>query len=87
MKELERRGFSFNNAGDHILTAGEDLFCASFDAYHKNVPRKIREEIYRELCDENENGQSLTEALISMVGEVLEEMNPKGNVQWAMTKG
>lgn len=92
LKKLEKSGFSFGNIEDHILTAGEELFCAAFDAYHKDVPCKVREAIYKEFAEteeveEGEVGYSLTETLFKMANEVIESMSPKGNVKWKAVQG
>lgn len=87
LKRLEKSGFSFSNIGDRILTAAEDLFCAAFNARHPDTPRKLREEIYKEFCSENDDGDSLTEILIAMVNETIESMRPAGNVKWRATRG
>lgn len=92
LKKLEKAGFSFGNIEDHILTATEDIFYATFDAYHKNTPRKLREEIYREFAAEEDTedgkaGNTLSEILFAMINEVIEEMSPKGNVKWKAVKG
>lgn len=87
LKRLEKNGFSFSNIGDRLLTAAEDLFCAAFNARHSDTPRKLREEIYREISAEDDDGNSLTEALITMVNETIEAMRPAGNVKWRATRG
>lgn len=87
LKRLEKNGFSFSNIGDRILTAAEDLFCAAFNARHPDTPRKLREEIYKEFSTEDDDGNSLTEALITMVNETVESMRPAGNVKWRATRG
>ncbi|MGN1345570.1 MAG: DUF5055 domain-containing protein [Eubacteriales bacterium] len=87
LKRLEKNGFSFSNIGDRILTAAEDLFCAAFNARHPDTPRKLREEIYHEIASEDDDGNSLTEALITMVNETVESMKPQGNVKWRATRG
>lgn len=87
LKRLEKNGFSFAEIGDRVLTAAEDLFCAAFNARHPDTPRKLREEIYHEVCTEDDDGNSLTEALITMVNETVEAMKPAGNVKWRATRG
>lgn len=92
LKKLEKAGFSFGNIEDHILTATEDIFYATFDAFHRNTPRKLREEIYHEFCAEEDSedgkaGNTLSETLFAMINEVIEEMSPKGNVKWKTVKG
>lgn len=87
LKRLEKNGFSFSNLGDRVLTAAEDLFCGAFSARHPDTPRKLREEIYHEIASEDEDGNSLTEALIVMVNETIEAMKPSGNVKWRATRG
>lgn len=87
LKRLEKSGFSFSNISDRLLTATEDLFCAAFNARHPDTPRKLREEIYKEFCSENDDGDSLTEILIAMANETIESMRPAGNVKWRATRG
>lgn len=87
LKRLEKNGFSFSNISDRLLTATEDLFCAAFNARHPDTPRKLREEIYKEFCSENDDGDSLTEILVTMVNETVEAMKPAGNVKWRATRG
>lgn len=92
LKRLEKSGFSFGNLEDHIVTAQEDLFCAAFDAYHKDTPRKLREQIYKaftnnEDAEDEDESETLASVLFSMVNEVIEEMSPRGNVKWKTVKG
>lgn len=87
LKRLEKSGFSFSNISDRLLTAAEDLFVAAFNARHPDTPRKLREEIYKEFCSENDDGDSLTEILITMVNETIESMRPAGNVKWRAARG
>lgn len=87
LKRLEKSGFNFSNISDRLLTATEDLFCAAFNARHPDTPRKLREEIYKEFCSENDDGDSLTEILVTMVNETVEAMKPAGNVKWRATRG
>ena len=87
LKRLEKNGFSFSNISDRLLTATEDLFCAAFNARHPDTPRKLREEIFHEICAEDDDGNSLTETLIVMVNEVVESMKPAGNVKWRAARG
>lgn len=87
LKRLEKSGFSFSDISDRLLTATEDLFCAAFNARHPDTPRKLREEIFHEICAEDDDGNSLTETLIVMVNEVVESMKPAGNVKWRATRG
>lgn len=88
VKRLEKSGFSFGNLADHILTATEDLFVAAFNAYHENVPNNVRKEIYKSLTNEGEDGVTeISEVLIEMISEVIEEMKPKGNISWRVTRG
>lgn len=92
LKRLEKSGFSFGNLEDHLLTAQEDLFCAAFDAFHKNVPRNERMAIYKEFAnseggEEGETANTLSDILFRMVNEVIEEMSPKGNVKWKTVRG
>lgn len=88
VKRLEKSGFSFGNIADHIVTATEELFVASFNAYHSDTSNTIRKEIYKNMTNESEDGVSeIGEVLIEMVSECIEEMKPKGNVHWRVTRG
>lgn len=87
LKRLEKNGFSFSNIADRVLTATEDLFVAAFNARHPDTPRKLREEIYREISAEDDGGSSLIETLVAMVNETVESMRPAGNVKWRATRG
>lgn len=90
LKRLERNGFSFGDIGNHVLTASEDLFCAAFNAYHKDTPRKVRETIFKELSDsediDGEEGASLSDVLFKMANEVIASMAPSGNVKWKVNR-
>lgn len=87
LKRLEKNGFSFAEIGDRVLTATEELFCAAFNAKHSETPRKVREEIYKEFSDEDEDGSSLAEVLVEMLNETIESMKPRGNIRWKTAKG
>lgn len=67
--------------GKRPLTLAKDLFCAAFNLNHKNVSQATREEIFRNVSIDGEDG-SLIECLMEMISEVVEEMTPKGNVKW-----
>ena len=88
IKRMDQRGFNFADLESHILTAAEDLFIGSFEAYHKNVPVSERKEIFVEFANEDENGTELLEVLAELASEALEEiMNPhKGNIKWRIVK-
>lgn len=88
LKKMQDRGFNFNDMNSRLLTAPEELFDGAFIANHKNVSRKKREEIFRELVGENEDGEDLFEVLAEMVNEAIDEiMNPhKGNVKWVVQR-
>ena len=87
LKKLEKSGFSFGNIEDHALSAAEDLFCAAFNANHKDTSMNLRKKIYSELSEESDNDDTLIEALISMVNECVESMKPKGNTRWRKIQG
>ena len=87
LKRLERKGFNFNNLGDKLLTAPEELFCMLFEADYSVVSRSKRLEIFRELCNEDEDGQTLFDAMASMLSEAVDEItNPKGKLRWTLEK-
>jgi len=87
LKRLDKSGLLAAIAnGERPLTMTEDLFAAAFEANHSNVSNRIREEIFRELEDVSEDG-SLLECLLEMINEVREEMSPKGNAKWRMSRG
>lgn len=87
LKRLEKNGFSFASLDERLLTGAEDLFCAAFDANHSKVPRRIREEIYVEMQSECEDGATISDVLIEMLSETIENMKPRGNIGWKVTKG
>ena len=87
LKILEKNCFSFGNIEDHALSAAEDLFCAAFNANHKDTSMNLRKKIYSELSEESDNDDTLLEALISMVNECVESMKPKGNTRWRKIQG
>lgn len=87
IKQMERNGFKFGKIDESILTAPEELFCGSFIANHRAVPRKRRLEIYKELAGEDESGSALSEVLGDMLSEAIEELNShQGKVAWSIVK-
>lgn len=87
LKQMERNGFKFGKMDEIILTAPVELFCGAFIANHRSTPRKLREEIFEQLADTEENGEALTEVLGNMLAEAIEELNShQGNVKWSILK-
>jgi len=82
LSRLEKSGFSFGNLADHLLTAPEEIFYGAFEENHRDTPRRIRREIWKELCADSDEGDSLTEALYEMVNEASKALKPSGNVKW-----
>lgn len=87
LKRLEKSGFSFGSVENHVLTAAEDLFMAAFNAHHPDVKPRMRREIFKDLSENNADGLPLADILFEMVGEAIDELKPKGNVQWRVEKG
>ena len=84
LKQMERQGFKFAKLDEIVLTAPLELFIGAFNANHKNTPRKLREEIYEQLCETEEGGEALTEVIGSMLSEAIEELNShRGNIKWS----
>lgn len=86
VKRLDKSGViadMFNGA--RPLTATEDLFVAAFEANHPTVSIKTRQKMYKDLSSNNE-GESLVECLLELINDVVDEMTPKGNIQWRMNR-
>lgn len=87
VKRLDRSGLLAAIAeGQRPLTMTEDLFKAAFEANHSMVSNTMRERIFSELEESNEDG-SLLECLLQMINEVQESIKPKGNAKWRMNQG
>ena len=85
LKRMERNGFKFGKMDEIVLTAPIELFCGAFESKHRKTPRKLREEIFNQLAEDNENGQALTEVLGDMLSQAIEELNShQGNVKWSI---
>ncbi len=85
LKQLERQGFSLGKIDENAVSANEELFAGAFLANHQYVPKRKRLEIYKELCESDENGDKLMEVINNMIAEALEELNThKGNVKWTV---
>ena len=85
LKQLERQGFSLGKIDENAVSANEELFAGAFLANHQYVPKRKRLEIYKELCESDENGDKLMEVINNMIAEALEELNShKGNVKWTV---
>lgn len=87
LKRLEKSGFSFADLDSRLLTGTEDLFCAAFNAKHSDTPRRVREEIYREMSGSAEGGEMLGDILVEMLNETIEAMKPRGNIGWKVSRG
>lgn len=87
VKRLDRSGLLAQIAnGERPLTMTEDLFISSFEANYNYVNNRVRLEIFKEFSETSEDG-SLLEVLLEMINEVREEMAPKGNVKWRVSRG
>lgn len=87
VKRLDRSGLLAAIAdGQRPVTMTEDLFKAAFEANHSMVSNTMRERIFSELEESNEDG-SLLEVLLVMVNEVQESLKPKGNAKWRVNRG
>ena len=85
LKQMERSGFNFSKMEDTILTTPEKLFYGAFLANHKRVSPQLREEIWKNLCEEDENGEGLSEVIGKMMSEAITELNShSGNVKWSV---
>lgn len=86
VKQLDRSGLLAQiGGGERPLTMTEDLFVASFETNHPRVTNRQRQEIFQEFSETSEDG-SLLEILFEMISEVREEMTPKGNVKWRVSR-
>lgn len=86
VKDLERRGLVQPGKIDsQVTTFAEELFCGAFECNHKDTKRKLRQKIWRELAEENEDGEGIVEVLQDMYSEALESVKPQGNVSWKKT--
>lgn len=88
LKKMEKNyGIKFAKLDDQILTATEDLFSGAFLENHSDVSRSKRTEIYKALTATVEDGEEgLGEILGEMLSEAIEDMKPKGNVVWKVTR-
>ena len=87
LKQMERNGFNFTKMNDYILTAPEELFYGAFITNHKRVPQAKRKEIWDSLCNQNENGEYLTDVIGDMISEAITELNThQGNVAWSVER-
>lgn len=88
LKKMEKNyGVKFAKLDDNVLTATEDLFSGAFIENHNDVSRAKRSEIYEELCGTVDGGEeTLSEVLIDMLNEAIEDMKPKGNVVWKVER-
>lgn len=87
IKKMERDGFNFADVEKHILTAPEDLFCGAFIAHHPYVKREKRIEIFNALRSNAETGESIMDAIGSMLAEAVDEISGhSGNVTWVVEK-
>lgn len=85
LKQMERLGFKFSKMDDIILTAPEELFYGAFIANHKKTSRQLREEIWKALCEEDENGEGISDVIGRMMSEAITELNShQGNVKWSV---
>lgn len=88
LKKMEKSyGVKFAKLDDQALTAAEDLFSGAFIENHNEVSRAKRDEIFSALSATAEGGkESISEILIEMITEAMEEMKPKGNVVWKVDR-
>ena len=87
LKQMERNGFNFTKMNDYILTSPEELFYGAFIANHKRVPQATRKEIWDSVCDQNENGDYLTDIIGEMISEAITELNTRlRNVAWSVER-
>ena len=87
LKKMEKRGFSFNNIDDRLLSARDDLFCGLFIENHDDVPHRDRLEIFHELTGAEDGGQTIEDVMAQMLNEALDELQQhKGNVSWRVKK-
>ena len=87
LKKLEASGFSLGTIDQNAVRANMELFCGAFIANHAFTQRSLREEIFHELAEKNEDGAKLMEVINAMIAEALDEMNThQGNVQWTVNQ-
>ena len=89
LKQMEKvQGIKFAKLDEMIFTAPLELFCGAFIANHKTTPRKVREEIYEQLCNTaEESGEELSEIIGEMLSEAVEELDShQGNVKWSVLR-
>ena len=88
LKKMERNyGVKFAKLDELVVTGAEDLFIGAFIENHNEVPRKKRVEIFESLKETVDGGEaSISEVLIEMLTEAIEELKPKGNVAWKVSR-
>lgn len=88
LKETEKKyGLKLGNLSDNLTTANEELFCAAFNANHKFTPKATRLKIYKEFCEETDDGEKIMDVINNMIAEAFEEINShSGNIKWTVQR-
>jgi len=86
LRRMETKGkFKVGELQDKLLSAPVTLFDLSFELNHADVPESTRKAIFDQFTrySEDSDGEStLTDVLGEMLNEVIESMNPSGNLKW-----
>lgn len=88
VRKMGNDGFDFTNMEKNIINVPYDLFRGAFIAHHNYVPLEKRDELYEELLDSNEFGDSLPATLADMLKDEIEYIvsKPRGNITWAKVR-
>lgn len=70
VKQLERAGFNYEEAGSKPITSLMTLFKGAFLAHHQRTPQAVIEEIWESL----ENKDGLFDALAELYNEPIEAL-------------
>lgn len=82
IEQMERAGFVIRELDTKTATRAKELFYGSFIAEHKNIKRKLVDEIYEKLADK----EGLIIALAELYNEAGEALLSEGNVSWTMNE-
>lgn len=82
VEQMERGGFVRGELGSKMADMSQKLFYGAFLAEHKNIKRKLVEEIYNNLKDK----EGLLMALVELYDEACDALLEEGNVSWTMSE-
>ena len=81
--EMERRGFVADDISTKPMMMLPDLFAGAFRAHHKNVDKKIIDEIFSKFIDKENLIEKLAEMYNEPIKSLLDEPEEyEENVSW-----